>query len=66
MEKLGNLYSLKFKVQGSQLVAAVDEGAEEPREAQAEADAEEEKRKHSLTHEPYAPWCTNCISGKGR
>ena len=38
-----------------------------PREqAIAKEPNEEEKRKHSLTHVPYAPWCPSCIKHRGR
>ena len=39
----------------------------EPREqALAKEPGEEEKRKHALTHVPYAPWCSACIKHRGR
>ena len=39
----------------------------EPREqALAKEPGEEEKRKHALTHAPYAPWCSACIKHPGR
>lgn len=28
--------------------------------------AADEVRRHELNHEPYAPWCSSCVAGRGR